>query len=50
MHHSPKLTKINLERIKQSKPGGTWHDWEDKLILKAYRKKVESHIHQYMVE
>ncbi len=39
MHHSPKLTKINLERIKQSKPGGTWHDWEDKLILKAYRKK-----------
>lgn len=39
MHHSPKLNKINLERIKQSKPGGTWHDWDDKLILKAYRKK-----------
>ena len=39
MHHSPKLSKLNLERIQQSKPGGTWHDWEDRLILKAYKKK-----------
>lgn len=39
MHHSPKLSPINLKRIKQSKPGGTWHDWDENLILKAYKKK-----------
>lgn len=39
MHRSPKLTKLNIKRIKQSKPGGTWHDWDEKLLLKAYRKK-----------
>lgn len=39
MHHSPKLSSINLKRIRQSKPGGTWHDWDDNLILKAYKKK-----------
>ena len=39
MHRSPKLTKLNIKRIKQSKPGGTWHDWDEELLLKAYRKK-----------
>lgn len=39
LHSSSLLTPINLERIKQSKPGGTWRDWDSKLIAKCHRKK-----------
>jgi DNA (cytosine-5)-methyltransferase 1 len=42
MHYAPKLSEINLKRIRQSKPGGTWHDWNDDLLLNAYRKKTGS--------
>ncbi|MBS0951666.1 DNA cytosine methyltransferase [Lactiplantibacillus plantarum] len=39
MHKSVKLSALNLRRIKQSVPGGTWHDWDDDLLLEAYKKK-----------
>ncbi len=39
MHKSVKLSALNLKRIKQSVPGGTWRDWDDSLLLKAYKKK-----------
>ncbi|EPC74515.1 cytosine methyl transferase [Lacticaseibacillus paracasei subsp. paracasei Lpp71] len=39
MHRAVKLNETNLERIKASSPGGTWHDWKPSLILKAYKKK-----------
>lgn len=39
MHKSVRLTPINIERIKQSVPGGTWHDWDESLLLNAYKKK-----------
>ncbi|MFT8938151.1 DNA cytosine methyltransferase, partial [Liquorilactobacillus sp.] len=42
MHYAPKLSKINLKRIRQSKPGGTWHDWDEELLLNAYKKKTGS--------
>ncbi len=31
LHKSSKLSKINLDRIRQSRPGGTWRDWDDSL-------------------
>lgn len=39
MHKAVKLNPINLQRIKQSMPGGTWHDWDEELLLDAYKKK-----------
>ena len=37
IHRSSKLSKKNLERIKQSKPGGSWKkDWDEKLKLKCH--------------
>lgn len=38
MHRASKLTDINIERIKQSVPGGTWRDWGPELQLKCHKK------------
>lgn len=38
LHRSSKLSAINLERIKQSKPGGTWRDWDTELLLACHKK------------
>ncbi|MDT2731566.1 DNA cytosine methyltransferase [Streptococcus parauberis] len=39
LHRARNLTPINLKRIRQSKPGGTWKDWDEELLLEAYKKK-----------
>lgn len=39
LHRSRKLSALNLKRIRQSKPGGTWRDWDEDLLLEAYKKK-----------
>ena len=38
LHCACKLSAINLKRIRQSVPGGTWRDWDDKLKLKCHKK------------
>ena len=38
MHRSSSLSQINLRRIQQSVPGGTWRDWDDDLKLKCHKK------------
>lgn len=38
LHKSAGLTEINLKRIKQSKPGGTWRDWDKTLLPECYKK------------
>ena len=38
LHRSSKLSKINLRRIQQSVPGGTWEDWDDELLLPCHKK------------
>ncbi|MDN4067758.1 DNA cytosine methyltransferase [Paenibacillus vini] len=38
IHKSVKLSALNLERIKQSVPGGTWRDWDENLILSCHKK------------
>ena len=42
LHVSPKLSSINLKRIKKSKQGGTWRDWPKDLIVKCHKKKTGS--------
>lgn len=37
-HVAMPLTDINRRRIRQSKPGGTWKDWDDDLLTACQRK------------
>lgn len=36
LHRSASLSKINLRRIKASKPGGSWQDWPKSLVAKCH--------------
>ena len=38
LHRTCGLTPINLARIKSSRPGGTWRDWDNNLIAKCHKK------------
>lgn len=40
LHRSSSLSAINLERIKASKPGGTWLDWPDNLRASCHKKST----------
>jgi len=39
LHRSATLTEINLKRIKKSKPGGSWKDWEKELRAQCHQKE-----------
>ena len=38
LHKASKLTVINKKRIHQSKPGGTWRDWDKELLAPCHQK------------
>jgi len=38
MHQSSTLSPMNMKRIKASKPGGTWRDWNSKLVSPCHKK------------
>ena len=38
IHAAPSLSEINLQRIRASKPGGTWRDWDRSLLAFCHRK------------
>lgn len=42
LHKSRTLSDTNLERIKHSKPGGTWEEWDEKLRAPCHRKSSGS--------
>lgn len=42
LHRSQTLEDINLERIRQSTPGGTWRDWDEELVLECHKKESGS--------
>ncbi len=39
MHQASLLSEKNLERIRQSEPGGTWRDWDRSLVAECHKKK-----------
>ena len=39
LHQTAKLSEINLERIRCSKPGGTWLDWPKELRCECHKKE-----------
>lgn len=40
MHCSTKMSSINIERIQNSVPNGTWKDWDECLKLPCHKKKT----------
>jgi DNA (cytosine-5)-methyltransferase 1 len=38
LHAASRLSALNYERIKASKPGGTWRDWPKHLIAACHKK------------
>ena len=39
LHRSSGLSQKNLRRIRQSKPGGTWRDWDDDLRAECHLRE-----------
>jgi len=39
LHRSSELSNLNMRRMKASKPGGTWRDWDESLITTCHKKK-----------
>jgi DNA (cytosine-5)-methyltransferase 1 len=39
LHKAASLSETNLKRIKASKAGGTWRDWDSKLVAECHTKK-----------
>ena len=39
LHRACELSPLNLKRIRASKPGGTWRDWDKSLRANCHRKK-----------
>jgi DNA (cytosine-5)-methyltransferase 1 len=40
LHTASRLSQLNFERIKHSKPGGTWRDWPSHLVAQCHRKST----------
>lgn len=40
LHTASRLSSLNLERIRSSRPGGTWRDWPEHLIAACHRKET----------
>ena len=39
LHRACELSLLNLKRVRASKPGGTWRDWDEDLRAACHRKK-----------
>ncbi|XWK91747.1 MAG: DNA cytosine methyltransferase (plasmid) [Phormidium sp.] len=39
LHAASSLSELNLRRIRASKPGGTWRDWDEALVAQCHRKQ-----------
>jgi len=39
LHQSSILSELNLSRIRSSRPGGTWRDWDESLIADCHKKR-----------
>jgi DNA-methyltransferase (dcm) len=38
LHQCSRLSPLNLQRIRASKPGGSWRDWPQELVADCHRK------------
>jgi DNA (cytosine-5)-methyltransferase 1 len=40
LHQASELSALNLQRIQASTPGGTWRDWDEKLVAPCHKRKT----------
>lgn len=40
LHRARKLSDLNLKRICASRPGGSWKEWDEKLLPECYKKET----------
>lgn len=40
LHRASRLSERNKQRIRQSVPGGSWHDWDDELKLPCHLRET----------
>lgn len=40
LHQVPRLSPLNVTRIKASRPGGTWRDWSNDIVAACHKKKT----------
>jgi DNA (cytosine-5)-methyltransferase 1 len=40
LHCASSVSTINIERLRASKPGGTWHDWPKRLRARCHTKEA----------
>lgn len=40
LHIASSLKAINLKRVRASRPGGTWRDWPEELLLECHKKNT----------
>jgi len=40
LHQASALSPTNLKRIKASRPGGTWRDWDRRLVAECHKKET----------
>ena len=38
LHHASSLSALNLERIRASRPGGSWRDWDANLVADCHKR------------
>lgn len=38
LHQAAQLSDLNLKRIRASKPGGTWRDWDQTLVADCHKR------------
>jgi len=39
LHRSSGLSERNMQRIRASRPGGTWRDWDESLVARCHKKR-----------
>lgn len=42
LHKTASLSELNLKRIRSSRPGGSWKDWDEKLRANCHKKESGS--------
>ncbi|MGH6775874.1 DNA cytosine methyltransferase [Brucella tritici] len=42
LHRARRLTPLNVQRMKASKPGGTWNEWPEDLRLECHKRSTGS--------
>lgn len=43
IHRASRLSPLNLQRIRASKPGGTWRDWPEHLLADCHTRESGKH-------